>query len=448
MCVINQVIRLEATRFKEYSNKEIPSVFCFYRSNNERSNQIIEKLNKLCLKYPKVLCYKISFESYRKIIKISRSDSFNISVFQSGVKIHDIEDKDFNKLDRIFEKINEQCSNELLKNWKNIRYLQRTTYRYNLLPMKIKYQKLNKNTTKKDNKLKSNHEYKNLIFKKENSIQNPEFLNPQSFYKSENLKNIRLNLLGKTQNNILYTNLNQNLTETLYNQNYHPYQPSFTYLSNINYSSMNSLHNKYQLLPETYLNNNLIPPYSYDYFDARNQHFYHYPHFKNSEISSRISQSNNLPKIKHFSPILLKTNSFLNNSNFESKEYLNKNAFSQNETQYNYPEINRNLNLYNTDKEFDLNCYKLENNHRTDSQRKYSANESSTKFIKDTVNNSLNSSSIYKFANIKNENYMQEVQKELDITKIKTKKSPTEEIIISSNANESDEDSDIDILTV
>lgn len=94
----------------------------------------------------------------------------------------------FKKKDRIIEKINEQCSNELLKIWKNIRNLQRTANRYNMPFLRIQYQKIDKNKTKEENKLKSNPEYKNLILKKGNFIQKPEFLNPKSSYISENLK--------------------------------------------------------------------------------------------------------------------------------------------------------------------------------------------------------------------------------------------------------------------
>lgn len=125
MNIINSIYRIEEKRFKQYKFAEIPTVFCLYHKNDADSLYTLKILENLCKKYYHVLCYVISFASYRKIHKpCYRRDSYNIWVYQSGIRIYNIKEPTLDNLDHIFNTIDFKCSSVLYLLWKQYKEYQ------------------------------------------------------------------------------------------------------------------------------------------------------------------------------------------------------------------------------------------------------------------------------------------------------------------------------------
>lgn len=111
--------------FLKFKNKSIPIVYCFFHRRDPETLYTILTLDNLCKKYCHVLCFAIPFSSYRKIQKpFCKRDSYNIWVYQDGVRIYDIENPAFDKLDSIFKTIDSKCSSEMHEIWKNLKTFQ------------------------------------------------------------------------------------------------------------------------------------------------------------------------------------------------------------------------------------------------------------------------------------------------------------------------------------
>lgn len=125
MKFVNSIYKLECGKLYEYKNLPIPVVFSVYNLRDPDTLYNLKILETLCRKYSHVLCYSISFESYRKFKKpFYRRDSYNIFVYQSGNQIHNIKEPTLDKLDPIFSDINSKCSSEMYEMWKKYKVFQ------------------------------------------------------------------------------------------------------------------------------------------------------------------------------------------------------------------------------------------------------------------------------------------------------------------------------------
>lgn len=114
----NFVEKINCKQLKEYSNRKIPSIFCFHHLDDVRYERIVQLLKLFCKKYPRILAYQISFETYRKHVRFFRIDeSLSIWIYLEGKRIHNIYDPCYENLNELFNKINHQCANEMYQDW-------------------------------------------------------------------------------------------------------------------------------------------------------------------------------------------------------------------------------------------------------------------------------------------------------------------------------------------
>lgn len=248
---VNYVAKVEVRRIQEIALRVIPSVFCFYHLNDVRSDIIHTILNKLCQKYKHVLCYNISFDCYRKIVNISKYDSFNVWVYQSGTRIYDIFDPDEDKLDPIFKEIDRQCSGEFYTKWLTAKHQQRFSYKN--FPSLVNPQNLNPNQNSLENNV-SNELSNNLNKNKKCNNSDPIFINAENFNNKSVLKRpkrsqrnmynsgIYSNDTKIHKHNIPYKVIHTLPTQTFNTIKLRENHPFRKHLPNINYSPGDSLH--------------------------------------------------------------------------------------------------------------------------------------------------------------------------------------------------------------
>lgn len=112
------VYDIDIRYFHNLSKRMIPTVFCFHKPENQIHEKIICYLEKLCQKYPRVLCFKLSFEEYKRChIELTLFESYDVWVFMNRKRAHIVSDNNLEDLECIFNYINNLCIHGLKTRW-------------------------------------------------------------------------------------------------------------------------------------------------------------------------------------------------------------------------------------------------------------------------------------------------------------------------------------------
>lgn len=185
---------------KMYLNRKCPCVFLFDNTRDHESYNLVRRVKYICKRYPRVMCYKIGWKSFKKYSKVfGECDYLDVSVWIELNKEVSVNNPTINQLEDIFENVH----SKLTKTYHNLSLLIIEKDKKDLL--RIKKNRAKSYAKIKNERMEMMSKVSDIILKTNNSILPIKEIS-QKHLSLENVRNEQ-KVFNKT-NEVLFLKLN------------------------------------------------------------------------------------------------------------------------------------------------------------------------------------------------------------------------------------------------